>query len=242
MLHQYFSKVKDLLSDVENKETDKLSQASEKIVKSFQNGGIVHLFGCGHSHMIGEEVYYRAGGLVPIHPILHEPLMLHEGATRSSELEKQPDYAKSFMEEQDIRKEDVLIVTSTSGRNPVPIDAALIAKEKGAFVITISSFIYAENQTSRHPSGKFLHEVADVAIDNHIPVGDALLSHEKAKVNFASGSTIIGVSIINALMAEVIASMAEAGLEPPVLISGNIDGSEEHNQGLLEKYKTRISF
>ncbi|WP_085991627.1 SIS domain-containing protein [Oceanobacillus senegalensis] len=243
MVHKYFNQVKDILDKVETNEGLKIGEAAEKISATLQqDDGVVHLFGCGHSHMLTEEVYYRAGGLVPVHPILHEPLMLHEGAIKSSELERQPDYARTFMEEQDIRENDVMIVISTSGRNPVPLDTALIAKEKGAFVIGLSSFIYAEGQTSRHTSGKFLHEVVDLGIDTHIPVGDALLSDTSVAVNFAPGSTVVGASILNEMMGKVISSMAENGFDPPVLLSGNVDGADMHNKKIMEKYKKRISF
>lgn len=242
MTHVYFKKVKEILNLIEEKEINYIQQGAKKIADSIQRGGVVHVFGCGHSHMLSEEVYYRAGGLVPIHPIFQEPLMLHKGAMHSSELEKKTDYAKSFMEEQDIRENDVMMVISTSGRNPVPIDTAILAKEKGAYVIGISSHSYKENYTSRHESGKFLYEVVDVAIDNHIPVGDALLTDEHVKVNFASGSTVAGATIMNVIMAEAIAIMVKNGFEPPVLLSGNVDGSDQHNKALIEKYCNRVSF
>ncbi len=242
MTHVYFKKVKEILNLIEEKEINNIQQGAKKIADSIQRGGVVHVFGCGHSHMLSEEVYYRAGGLVPIHPIFQEPLMLHEGAMHSSELEKKTDYAKSFMEEQDIRENDVMMVISTSGRNPVPIDTVILAKEKGAYVIGISSHSYKENYTSRHESGKFLYEVVDVAIDNHIPVGDALLTDEHVKVNFASGSTVAGATIMNVIMAEAIAIMVKNGFEPPVLLSGNVDGSDQHNKALIEKYRNRVSF
>lgn len=88
MIEQYFDKVKDLLTMVENEEANVMKRASEKIAESLQNDKIIHLFGCGHSHLLTEEVYYRAGGLAPVHPILHEPLMLHEGAVKSSQIER----------------------------------------------------------------------------------------------------------------------------------------------------------
>ena len=103
------------------------------------NEGIVHVFGCGHSHMLGEEVFYRAGGLAPVRVIFHEPAMLHEGAVTSSAIERKNDYAVTFMKEEDIRPTDVVIVVSTSGKNPVPIDVALYAKQQGADVIGIGS-------------------------------------------------------------------------------------------------------
>ncbi|SDJ98368.1 SIS domain-containing protein [Sediminibacillus albus] len=240
MLAKYFDKIKTLLQVVEKEEFPAIEQAAEKVAESLQNDGVIHLFGCGHSHILTEEVYYRAGGLVPIHPILHEPLMLHEGAVRSSTLERKNDYAGQFMNDQDIRPGDVMLVLSTSGRNPVPVDAAKIAKEKGAFVIGITSIKYSKSQPSRHRSGNHLFDAVDLVIDNHSPIGDALLTHEKVEVNFTPSSTVIGAAIINGMFARSIAIMAENGFQPPVFLSGNIEGADAHNKQLIEKYADRV--
>src|SRR5699024_4084380 len=124
MINDYFSKIKNLLNTIETDEKDKLKLASEKVSEAIQNDGVIHLFGCVHSHILMEEVYYRAGGLVPIQPNLHEPLMLHEGAVQTSINEKKNDDAECFMQEQDIKEQDIIFVISTSGRNPIPVDVA----------------------------------------------------------------------------------------------------------------------
>lgn len=233
-------KINDLLEKVEKEEYQVMKEAAQNVSEAIQAGGVIHLFGCGHSHILTEEVYYRAGGLVPIHPILHEPLMLHEGAVRSSQFERKNDYAGSFMEEQDIREGDVIFVISTSGRNPVPVDVAHIAKRKGALVIGITSVEYSSSQPSRHIGGEHLFDAVDLVINNHAPVGDALLTHEKVKVSFSPSSTVIGSSILNAIFAEAIALMADNDFEPPVFLSGNIDGADGHNQQLIDRYSDRI--
>jgi len=240
MIHDYFNKIEGLLETVENEETDTMKKVAKKVSSAIQHDGIIHLFGCGHSHVLTEEVYYRAGGLVPINPILHEPLMLHEGATRSSSLERKNDYAKEFMGDQDIRENDIMFVISTSGRNPVPVDVSKIAKDKGAYIVAITSIQYSNSQPSRHTSGEHLFDAADVVIDNHAPAGDALLSHPKVDVNFAPSSTVIGATILNAILAEAIQDMADAGFEPPVLLSGNLEGADDRNNKLIEKYKDRV--
>lgn len=240
MINDYFSKIKNLLNTIETDEKDKLKLASEKVSEAIQNDGVIHLFGCGHSHILTEEVYYRAGGLVPIHPILHEPLMLHEGAVQSSINERKNDYAERFMQEQDIKEQDVIFVISTSGRNPVPVDVAKMAKQKGAYAIGITSIEYSSSQPSRHVSGDYLFDSVDLVIDNHAPVGDALLSYEKVDIDFAPSSTVVGATILNAVLAESIKHMADAGFEPPVLLSGNVDGADDHNNALIQKYKDRI--
>ncbi|TYR76380.1 SIS domain-containing protein [Rossellomorea vietnamensis] len=89
MLKQYFKKLEELLNTVENAEIENIKKAAVEIARSIQQGGIVHVFGCGHSHILGEELFYRAGGLVPISPLLIEDSMLYKGAVRSSQLEKE---------------------------------------------------------------------------------------------------------------------------------------------------------
>ncbi|MGJ7910784.1 SIS domain-containing protein [Neobacillus sp. LXY-1] len=240
MLKQYFEKAKEKVELVEKNQMANLKEAAEQVAKAIQNGGIVQLFGCGHSHILTEEVCYRAGGLVPINPILFEPLMLHEGAIRSSQLERQNGLAAEFMGTQDICKEDVMFVISTSGRNPVPVDVAQMAKAKGAFVIGITSLEYSKSQPSRHESGKHLFNSVDLVIDNYSTKGDAALSYEKVSVPFGPTSTVVGAVIINAIFAEAVKMMADNGFEPPIFLSGNIDGADQHNQQLIEKYRDRI--
>lgn len=240
MLTQYFDKARQKLELVEKNEMDNLRKAAEKVAEVIQKGGIVQLFGCGHSHILTEEVFYRAGGLVPIKPIFVEPLMLHEGALRSSQLERQNDLAKEFLKEQEILPGDVVFVLSTSGRNPVPVDVAQEAQEKGAYVIGVTSLEYSQSQPSRHKSGKHLYDSVDLVIDNYSTKGDAALSYKKVPVSFGPTSTVVGAVILNAIFAEAIKIMADNGFEPPVFLSGNIDGSDEHNNKWVKKYRGRI--
>lgn len=240
MLEMYFDKATEKIELVRKNEMKQMKEAANRIAVAIQNEGIIQLFGCGHSHILTEEVCYRAGGLVPINPILYGPLMLHEGALRSSELERQNGLAEKFMSEQDIRQEDVMVVISTSGRNPVPVDVAQIAKDKGAFVIGITSMEYSKSQPSRHISGKHLYNSVDLVIDNFATKGDAALTYNKVNVPFGPTSTVVGAVIINAILAEAVKILADKGIEPPVFLSGNMDGADEHNSKLVEKYKKRI--
>ncbi|MEF3305019.1 SIS domain-containing protein [Paenibacillus sp. GYB003] len=240
MIDAYFQSIETMLGRVLASEKDRMRQAASKVADCIAEGGIVHLFGCGHSHILTEEVFYRAGGLVPIRPIFYEPLMLHEGAVRSSELERQNGLASAFMDGQDIREGEVMFVLSTSGRNPVPVDAALAAKAKGAYTIGITSFEYSGSQPSRHVSGKRLSDAVDLAIDNKAAKGDAVLTHERVKVPFTPTSTVVGATILNAVFAQAIADLAERGIEPPVYLSGNIDGADAHNEALIARYRGRI--
>ncbi|ANU12042.1 hypothetical protein A1A1_03002 [Planococcus antarcticus DSM 14505] len=241
MLSSYFKQVQERLELVEKNEKQALLGAAKKVAATIQAGGIIQLFGCGHSHILTEEVFYRAGGLVPIKPIFVEPLMLHKGAVQSSQRERQNDYAASFLKEQDFRADDVVFVISTSGRNPVPVDVALTAREKGAFVIGITSLEYSNSQPSRHKTGKHLFNSVDLVIDNHSVSGDAILAYASVDVPFGPTSTVVGATILNAIFAEAIKEMADAGFAPPIFLSGNIDGADTHNSMLIDKYSNRIS-
>ncbi|MBA2873284.1 putative phosphosugar-binding protein [Anoxybacillus caldiproteolyticus] len=240
LISEYFQHIHKLLVAVEKEEKETLLIAAKKVSECIQRAGIIQLFGCGHSHLLAEEVFYRAGGLVPIKPILIESLMLHEGAVRSSQLEKETGYARTFLEKEDIRKEDVVFVISNSGRNPVPIDVALWAKQCGAYVIGITSLQYSKALPSLHPSGKHLWECVDLAINNYSVKGDAVLTHPHVSVPFAPTSTIIGAAILHAIFAEAIVMIAEHGKETPIFVSGNLQEGQEHNQKLIEMYRDRI--
>lgn len=242
MINEYMYHIKKLLRTVENREAAAMNKAAYRIADTIQRDGIIHLFGSGHSSILVNEVYYRAGGLVPVRPILHEPLMLHKGAIQLAQLERENDYAKQFMKNQDIRKNDIVFVISTSGRNPVPVDVALIAKNKGAYVIGITSVTYSKSQRARHISGQYLYEVVDLVIDNHAPVGDALLSHDQVTEKFSPSSTVIGSTILNATFAKSITIMAKNDFTPPIFLSGNLEDSNKHNQQLIDKYSDRLVF
>lgn len=240
MIVKYFEEVKKLLNQIEQQEIEEMNRAAEMISKAVQNDGIIYMFGCGHSHILTEDMYYRAGGLVPVQPILHEPLMLHEGPVTSSKLEKTNQYAATFINDFNITDQDLVILISTSGRNPVPVDVAIYANNRGAKTIGVTSIEYSSSQTSRHHDGKKLMDVVDIVINNHAPPGDAMMSHPKMAEKFTSSSTVIGSAILNSIFAEAINRMKNAGYEPPIFMSGNLEDTSEHNQALIEKYKDRV--
>ncbi|MDQ0881036.1 SIS domain-containing protein [Peribacillus sp. V2I11] len=237
-MNSYFEEVQALLTIVGEQEKQSIKESVEHISKAVMSDGIIHLFGSGHSHILTEEVFYRAGGLAAIRPIFVEDLMLFKGASRSSQLERQNDLSEKFMHDEDIRPGDVCIVISSSGVNPVPIDVAAIAKEKGAFVIGLTSPEYAKSCHSRHKQKHYLHDVVDLVIDNHIGKGDTLLKSNN--ISFGSGSTVVGAVLLNMIFTQVIQTIIESGETPPVFLSSNIEGADEHNQKIITKYKTRI--
>lgn len=240
MIKDYFNAIDNKLKTVLDEEFDSLAKGAEAIAQAIQNDGILYVFGCGHSHIFGEELFFRAGGLAPVYPIFHEPLMLHEGPARASQLERKNDYAEKFIEAYDITDKDVVLVISTSGINPVPVDVANYAQSKGATVITITSKEYSTSQESRHKEGLKLLDVGDIVIDNKVPKGDAALKHKNLSVAFGPLSSVIGVTIIQSMIAKATNLMIKNNFDPPVFLSGNITGSDEYNNQLIEKYGEKI--
>ena len=170
---RFFEHAQRKLQQVLEQEMPNIRAAAELVTESCKRGGKFYVFGSGHSHMIAEELYLRAGGLALVHAILPPELMLHEMPNKSTYLERVEGYAQSLVELYRVEAKDTILVISNSGRNAVPVEMCLAAKAKGAKVIAMTSMQHSTGCTSRHSSGKKMYEIADVTIDNHGEPGDA---------------------------------------------------------------------
>lgn len=190
--------------------------------------------------MLAEELFYRAGGLVNIHPILETALMLHESASKSTEIERLEGYAEIIFDSYGIKSGDVLVIISNSGRNGVCVDMASIAKEKGVTLVALTNLRHSMSGASRHKSGKKLYEFADIVLDNMGCVGDACVYFDELGKKAAPTSTSAGAAILNAAVTGCIEKMLEDGYTPEVFSSSNVDGGDEINRAYIEKYKSSI--
>ena len=241
MLLKYFETVGKLLQQVFVTQQKAMAKAAEAIAKTIQADGLIYVYGSGHAHMSAEELFYRAGGLANVYPIFVEPLMLHESASTASILEKKEGYLKDIVGALPMSDKDVLIVTSTSGRNATPIETALIGKEKGATVITIFSKEYSLVAPSGHSSGKRLMDVGDILIDNGAPIGDAALTIPGLETAVAPVSTVINLTILQSIVAQAVQICIDQGFnQVPVFKSGNLQGGLEFNKAMIEKYGKRV--
>lgn len=186
-----------------------IKRAATHIADSLDAGKRWWAFGTGHSHLIVEELWGRAGGALDIHPILEPSLMLHEGLQKSSLLERQAGLAATLLEIYPIAQGDTLLVISNSGRNTVPVEIAEQARSRGATVIALTSLAHTRAVSSRAPSGHRLFEVADVVIDNGGVPGDALVTYSPHDVG--PSSTVVGALLAQAVSVEVIGLMHERG-------------------------------
>ena len=231
-MSEYLEHITDLLVRIEREETEALSSASDVVADVICRDGLVHVFGCGHSHLPALDAFYRAGGLACVSPLLDEDLMLHDGAAKSSRMEKMSGIApEAFRRARVDSSKDILIVISASGKNAVPVEMLRVAKAAGVKTIAISSSAYKAH-------GGVLLDDADIAIDCKVPHGDAVIDVGDAKMGGLS--TYASLFILNTVLIEGAKKALARGVTPPVYTSGNIDGGTAKNVALEERYFGRV--
>ena len=234
---EYLTNLQSILTSIIEKQLSEIESCSALFADALENGHNIFLFGTGHSHMLAEEVFYRAGGLVKLQPVLETSLMLHESASKSTEIERLEGYAKILFDTYKMQKDDVIVIISNSGRNGIPVDMALLAKEKGLKVIALTNIEHSSASPSRHKSGKRLYEIADVVLDNMGCLGDASVYFEELGRNACPTSTSTGAAILHAVVAGCIEKMLSDNVTPEVFSSSNVDGGDAINEAFIEKYR-----
>jgi len=221
-----------------------LDEAVEAMVGSIRNGGVLQAFGTGHSQAFAMEIAGRAGGLIPTHAIALRDTVL-KGDRPASDLEgglleRDTNIANELWELHEFHPEDVFLIASNSGVNGSIVGIALRAKEEGHTVIAVTSLEHTNAVTPKHPSGKRLAEIADVVIDNLAPFGDATVPVGDGGVLAGAVSSITAAYIAQLLTLATAARIQEAGETPPLYLSANIPGGDEHNDALKARYGERI--
>jgi uncharacterized phosphosugar-binding protein len=237
-LDQYVQAMSELQARVVAEQRATLLEVAQRMAETVRRDQRIFLFGTGHSHLIAEEGFYRAGGLANVVPILTEHVMLHHLPSLGSRLERTPGLAELILERYDPQPEEMLFVFSNSGVNQLPVEMALRAHERGLFVVSVSSLTYAR-QAPLSQLGLRLDQSADLALDNGGIPGDASLELEGFPWRVAPSSTVVCALLWNCLVAETARLLLEAGIEPPIFASLNVTGAAEHNQALLDKWRPR---
>lgn len=243
-MYVYLDKVQHLLNVVQQKEQSNIDAATKLLVSANQQKNSIYIFGASHAGILAEEMYYRAGGMMTINAIFGREVMLdRKPITFTSKMERLEGYGTELASTVAFKPNDVLILHSVSGRNPVIIDLALAAKKKGVKIIGLTNVTYSRSVTSRHSSGKRLFEVADIVIDNHGDIGDAACQLKGAPQKVGPTSTVIGAAILNTIIVEASQQLVQQGIgAAPVFYSANLDGGDEKNQQLVNEYQTMIHY
>lgn len=242
IIDKYCDDISALLHQIAG-EKETMKKAAKVIVDAYMNDRMVHVIGPGgHSNIAVEEILWRAGGLAFWNPILDPGTNLIHGAKRSNIVERTPGYAKAVLDAYHVGDKDgeVIVIVNAYGLNSMTIDTVLECKKRGLTTIAVTSDSFAklvpQGHKSRHPSGKNLFEEADIYINNHLPVGDAIVSVDGYGQNTGSTSTFCNCFVMNCLTALIVEELVARGQVPPVFESANMPGGDEHNKSLEDKY------
>ncbi len=235
-IERYYRKILALQTEVIESQRQILEDTAAQMATIIAQDGRIFIFGTGHSHMMAEEAFFRAGGLAPVIPIFSSALMLHEKPNFSSLLERTGGLAEVLLDEYQVRTGEMILIFSNSGVNRLPVELAIKAKDRGLFVVSVSSLAYAR-MAPMSSLGKRLDEVADIAIDNYGKPGDGLVKIQGTDWCVGPSSTISGALIWNCLATECVMRLHASGTPLPVFASLNMPGAAEHNAELLDKLR-----
>lgn len=230
-MKEYLDEITALLGKINNEESSAIESAAQAVADVICNDALVHIFGCGHSHLVALDTFYRAGGLACVSALLDEDLMLHDGAAKSSRMEKMPGVGAEVYRRHAVKPGDLVVVISASGKNAAPVEVLRAAKAAGVKTVAISSSEY------RSKGGVLLDE-ADIGIDSKVAYGDAIIPVGDA---FMGGmSTFAGLFILNSMLIEGARKAHARGTVPPIYRSGNVEGGTAGNALLESRYFDRI--
>ncbi len=241
---RYFHTMQEVVQNVLISQEENVLRAADVLTETTKNGGIIHLFGSGHSSLVTEDVFWRAATLANVHAIFESSVAGINEITKTSKLEKLEGIGQIIVEYNKVLPPDAMICISNSGNNAATVDVALGAKAKGVPVIAITNVTYADQLTTHHSSGKKLKDVADVVIDNCSLYGDAAIDLTDFPQKVGATSTIPVAYIVPALLVQTCENLIELGIQPDVYYNGHLayeDPSvKQHNDALVEKYFYRI--
>lgn len=220
-----------LIQDIDSTQQGNIEKASDLIVNSLTNGGIIQAFGSGHSYAAAIELVERAGGLFAAKLIKDPALGMYETVEGVGNV---------LMRKVEIKPEDVVVITSFSGRNPLCIEVAQAVKRNNAKLIAITALDVSKKLVSRHSSGKLLYEFADVVLDMRGEYGDAAIKVEPLTAKICPASSIAAASLIQATLLRTVEKLVQQGITPDIRISANTDSGTAHNLELNKKYAHRI--
>ena len=240
MLDRYAEAARHVLGEVAATQGGALEVAARLVADSVAAGGMLHLFGAGHSQLLALDAYARAGGLACVNPIL-DPALSPANGLELAGVERTEGRAAVILEGEDLRPGEVVLVVSNSGVNAVPVEVALGCRERGLLVVALTNFEQARATAPRHASGARLHELADVVIDNRCPPGDAAITLPSGD-RVGPLTTVVGAAVVTALCSRVAELLAERGQRPPVLASQNLDGGDavRENAERMRPYRDRV--
>jgi uncharacterized phosphosugar-binding protein len=242
LINEYTGIIQGIIKSISEKERKAFEAGSDMLAAAYAEDRLIHIFGAGgHSAIGAMEIFYRAGGLAKINAMFPVGTNIVSACPTTGRITGLAPYILNFYR---VREGDPLILVNFYGLNPVSVDVGLEAKKRGVKLITVNSHSFAKQVPMdfkwRHPSKKNIHDFADVAIDNHVPLFDVVLYIDGIEEPVTPTATIATCFALNCLMTETIRKIAARGIKPEIWISNNVPGCDEHNGPLIEKNRPRI--
>lgn len=243
----YHEIVVEILERVEREQIGNIVKAAELIADSISEDKLIHVYaGGGHTWIPVAEVFYRAGGLACINPLMDYGISPFNQALHYMPFERLPGYGRAVIDYYNPQRGEVIIIVHNIGVNPATIDAAIACKERGLKIIAISSSDWRrkvpKDHFIRHSSGLHLFDIADVCIDDQNPFGDAVVEIEGVDTPVAPVSNVVDCYIMQRIVIEVVKKLVEKGVKPPIWRSANVPGGDEYNKKYIEKYMNRVKY
>lgn len=236
MLKQFENHIVGILHTFAATQAEALHAAAVAAVEAIARGNQFYAVGTGHSHMVGEEFFARAGGLACVKLIAPMELTLGEHPMKSTKIERIGEYAQVVLTQYGLKTGDVLLISSNSGRNAMIVELALECRRRGITTIGFTNLNHSRQVTSRHESGLRLFEVCDIVLDNCGCEGDAAMELPGVRGKMGASSSIVGMFMAQSLSMEIAGELARRNLEVPVFLSSNLDDGDAWNRQIMEKY------
>lgn len=242
---KYWDIIKDNIEKINFNQLDNIKKAASLMADAIEQDKLINVYGGGgHTTLCMGEMFFRAGGLSNINPLMETGLSVFNQALKYLEFERTVNYGAAIIKYYDLKKDDLLIIFHNIGINPATIDACEEAKRRGVKIIAISSSFWQSEMPKdhfiRHPNGKNLFDYADVAIDDYNPVGDAVIKVEGFETPIAPISNVVDFYIAHLLEIYTVEECVRRGITPPCWTSANTPGGDKKNADLLDKYKPRV--
>ena len=241
----YYRSIVENLEKINATQSENIRKAGSLMADAIENDRLIHVYGGGgHTTLPVGEMFFRAGGLACINPVMETGLSVFNQALKYLELERTVNFGSAIVKYYDLKPGDLLIIFHNIGINPATIDAAMEAKKAGAKIIAVSSAAWQTEMPAdhfiRHPNKTNLFDYADVCIEDFNPVGDAVVQVPGLDTPIAPISNIADFYIAHLLEIETVKQCVDRGITPPVWSSANTPGGDEKNAAYLAKYRPRV--
>lgn len=232
----YADATREYLRRVAEHNAAAVTEAADLLLACVRADGLVHTAGAGHSLAAVAETFYRAGGLACVRPLFHPDLLPMNGAIASTKAERRSGLAADVLGAQPLGEHDVLVVFSTSGVNPYPVELASLVRTAGRAVIAVTSGPAGAVAPRRCDST--LAAQAGVVLDTLVPPGDSTYPPDTPVA--APISTVANAFLWNLVLVRLIDVAAKDGVALPLWRSSNVPGGDDANAGLLARYTPRV--